>query len=106
VAKYLFEASYEVEGLRGLVREGAAHRRATIEGTVAAMGGHVEALYYAFGDVDVFLIVELPDNVAANALSISVNQSGAVRIKTTVLLSAEDVDQAIGRKVDYRAPGA
>ena len=105
MAKFLFEASYGPEGVRGLVREGAAHRRTNIESTVAELGGHVEALYFAFGDVDAYLIIELPDNVTANALSIAVNQSGALSVKTTVLLTPDEVDQAIARNVKYRAPG-
>jgi uncharacterized protein with GYD domain len=105
MAKFLFEASYGPQGVQGLARDGAAHRRATVESTVTALGGHVEAFYYAFGDVDAYLIIDLPDNIAASALSLAVNQSGAVSIKTTVLLSADEVDQAIARKVDYRPPG-
>jgi uncharacterized protein with GYD domain len=104
MAKFLFEASYGPEGVRGLVREGAAQRHATLQETVTKLSGQVEALYFAFGDVDAYIIVDLPDNVTANALSLAVNQSGAVRIKTTVLLSAKEVDAAIAHEVLYRAP--
>jgi uncharacterized protein with GYD domain len=104
MAKFLFEASYGPEGVRALVREGAAQRHATLQETVTKLGGQVEALYFAFGDVDAYIIVDLPDNVTANALSLAVNQSGAVRIKTTVLLSSKELDAAIAHEVLYRAP--
>jgi uncharacterized protein with GYD domain len=105
MAKFLFEASYGPEGIRGLIRDGAAQRRATIEAAVANLGGGVEAVYFAFGDVDAYIIAELPDNITANALSLAVNQSGALSVKTTVLLSPDEVDAAIAREVLYRAPG-
>ena len=105
MAKFLFEASYTSDGVQGLLRDGAAGRRAAVESAVSGLGGKVEAFYFAFGDVDAFLILDLPDNVAANALSLAINQSGAVRVKTTVLLTPEEIDQAIARQVEYRPPG-
>lgn len=69
------------------------------------MGGTLEAFYYAFGDDDVFTIVDLPDNVSTAALALIVNASGAVKIKTTVLLTPEEVDQVTKKSVDYRPPG-
>jgi uncharacterized protein with GYD domain len=105
MAKYLFEASYASDGVQGLLRDGAASRRDAVESAVSGLGGNIEAFYFAFGDVDAYLIIDLPDNVAANALSLAVNQSGAVRLKTTVLLTADEIDQAIARRVEYRAPG-
>ena len=105
MATYLFEASYSSDGVRGLIRDGGARRRAAIEAAAASLGGRVEAFYFAFGDVDAYLIVDLPDNVRANALSLAVNQSGAVQLKTTVLMTAEEIDQAIAQKVEYQPPG-
>jgi uncharacterized protein with GYD domain len=69
------------------------------------LGGKLETFYFAFGDVDVYLIVDLPDNVAATAIALAVNQSGAVALKTVVLISPEDVDTASKKAVDYRPPG-
>jgi hypothetical protein len=49
--------------------------------------------------------VEMPDNVTAAALSMVVNATGAVAIKATVLLTAEEVDEATTKTISYRAPG-
>jgi hypothetical protein len=38
-------------------------------------------------------------------LSLVINRSGMVHLKTIVLMTPEEVDQAIGQHVDYRAPG-
>ena len=105
MAKYLFEASYTAEGAKGLAREGGSSRRKVLEDVVRSLNGTVEAFYYAFGNVDVYAIVDLPDATAAAALSLAINQSGAVQLKTHVLITPEEVDQASKRPVAYRAPG-
>ena len=103
--KYLFQANYIGDGIKGLLKEGGTSRRTTVEKAYKAVGGKVEAFYYAFGDTDVFVIGELPDNATAAAFALSVASSGLVAIKTTVLLTPEEVDVASKKSVDYRAPG-
>ena len=104
--KYLFQATYTTEGIQGLVRDSASGRRADVQAAVKALGGNVEAFYYAFGDDDVVTIVDLPDNIKAVALGLTTTGSGAVRVRTTPLLTVEDVDKALEIKTQYRAPGA
>jgi uncharacterized protein with GYD domain len=105
MAKYLFEASYTAEGAKGLAKEGGSSRRKKVEKMVKAMDGKLEAFYYAFGPTDVYLIVDVPDSVTATALSLAVNQSGAVQLRTHVLITPEEMDQAAKTSVKYRAPG-
>jgi uncharacterized protein with GYD domain len=105
MAKYLLQASYTQEGLKGLLKDGGSKRRAAAEEALKSVGGRVEALYFAFGEADVYVIAEIPDNVSATAASLTVNASGAVRVKTTVLMTPEEVDQATKKKVTYSAPG-
>jgi len=105
MAKYLFQGSYTEEGLRGLLREGGSQRRDATEQVIGSLGGTVEAYYFAFGDNDFYLIADLPDNVSTVAGSLVVNASGAVNVKTVVLLTPEEVDQAIKMSADYRPPG-
>lgn len=105
MAKYLFEARYSVEGAKGLVREGGSGRRAAVAAMAEGMGGKLEAFYFAFGDVDAYVIVDIPDSVSAAAVALAVNQSGAASVKTVVLLMPEDVDAASKKAVDYRPPG-
>jgi uncharacterized protein with GYD domain len=105
MAKFLIQGNYAQTGIKGLLKEGGSSRRAAIETLVGSVGGKVEAFYYAFGEADVFVIVEMPDNVTAAALSMVVNATGAVAIKATVLLTAEEVDEATTKTISYRAPG-
>lgn len=105
MAKYLLEASYTAEGAKGLAKEGGSSRRKKIEKLIRAVDGRLEAFYYAFGPTDAYLIVDVPDSVTAAALSLAVNQSGAVQLRTHVLLTPEEMDQATKKTIKYRAPG-
>jgi uncharacterized protein with GYD domain len=103
--KYLYQASYTDEGLKGLLKEGGSKRREATERAIKGLGGTMEAYYFAFGDFDACAIVDLPDNVSSSALSLIVNASGTSKVKTIVLLTPEEVDQATKKSVDYRPPG-
>ncbi len=103
--KYLAQCSYTVEGLKGLLKDGGSKRRDAVEQLLKGMGGTLEGFYYAFGDNDLFVILDMPDNVSATAVSLAVNASGTVKVKITVLLTPEEVDQATKKTVDYRPPG-
>ncbi len=70
-----------------------------------SVGGKIEAFYYAFGEDDVIAILDLPDNVTATRLDVTIGAAGLVRTKTTVLLTVEETDQALQEGIDYRAPG-
>ena len=105
--KYLIQASYTVEGTKGLLkaRNGGTKRRTAVSVLMKQLGGRVEAFYYAFGDTDVSVIAEAPDNVTAATVSLAITASGAGSLKTTLLLSPEEIDQAAKKTVTYRPPG-
>lgn len=104
--KFLIEAMYTPQGVQGLQREGASARRDVLGQLAESLGGRLESFHFAFGERDVYLILDLPDNETAAALAMTVNASGAVKAKTVVLLTPEQVDAATQRTVNYRAPGA
>jgi len=104
--KYLVAASYVGDGVKGLVKDGGTARRAAATRAIESVGGHLESFFFAFGDVDAYIVADLPDNTAASALAIAINASGAVRIRTTVLLTVEEVDAAVKKATSYRPPGA
>ena len=109
MAKYLIRASYTEEGLKGLLKEGGSARREAVAEAAESLGGTLEAFYYAFGDTDVFLIVDYPDNVTASAAALVVNSIGMSKIRTTVLITPGEVDQAAElaneKMVAYRPAG-
>ena len=103
--KFLIEASYTTEGLKGLQKEKAASRRAVVTKMVKDLGGKVEVFYWSFGDRDAIVVVDLPDATIASALALTVSSTGMVQTKTTTLFTAEEVDKAFRKTVKYRAPG-
>ena len=105
MAKYLWQANYVGEGLKGLLQEGGSSRRALVEKVIDSMGGKLEAFYYAFGETDLYAIVEMPDNVSTAAFALTVTASGAVTLKTTVLMTPEEIDKAAKKIPNYRPPG-
>jgi len=103
--KYLIEANYVGEGIKGLLKDGGSGRLAAVEQLVKSVGGTVEGFYYAFGDTDAFVIVDLPDNATASAVSLTVSSTGLVTAKTTVLMTPAEVDEVVKKTPSYRAPG-
>ncbi len=105
MAKYLVNFKYTQDGLKGLFAEGGTKRRQATEQLVKSLGGKLEAYYYTFGYEDGFAVVDLPDNSSAASASLVVSASGAVSSSVTVLLTPEEIDQAVKRSATYRPPG-
>jgi uncharacterized protein with GYD domain len=103
--KYLVQASYLSEGVKGLLKEGGSGRRAAVDALFNSLGGSVEVFYFAFGDEDLYIIGDLPDNAAAAALTMRVNAAGITKVRTTVLLTAQEMDAAVKKTSVYRPPG-
>ncbi|MEU7854303.1 GYD domain-containing protein [Nonomuraea sp. NPDC049141] len=104
--KYLIQASYSVDGIKGVLRDGGTARCRVVERMLESVGGRVEQMYFAFGENDVYIIGDLPNNAASAAIGLAVTAAGGARTKTVVLLTPEEIDEAARQEVDYRAPGA
>ena len=104
--KYLLKVSYSAEGTKGLIKEGGSKRRAAAQQLVQSAGGKLEVFYFAFGDCDAYAIADMPDAVSGAAASLAVNATGAVSIKTTMLLTPEEMDAAAKKTISYRPPGS
>lgn len=104
--RYMICANYTLEGLQGLLKEGGTGRKQAIETLTSSLGGHLVSLDYAFGADDVYAICELPDDETAAAVSLRITASGSVNVRVIKLLSPEQIDTAIDRKLEYRKPGA
>lgn len=103
--KFMVQASYTAEGLKALHNKKASSRREAIEAAARSIGGKLESMHFCLGDYDVVTIIDVPDHVAVAALSLAASASGLVRTKTTALLTVEEADQALAKKIDYRPPG-
>jgi uncharacterized protein with GYD domain len=104
--KYLFAANYTKQGVEGIRSAGGQSRVDAITSMTEGVGGSLESFYFAFGDVDAYVIVDLPDDETAAAVALAVGASGAAGVRTTKLLTAAQVDAARGKDVGYRPPGS
>jgi uncharacterized protein with GYD domain len=103
--KFLIEATYNSEGTKGLLKDGGTKRQAVVKKAVEDLGGKLEAFYYAFGETDCVVIVDVPDVISGLAIAMAVDSSGEVHLKTTPLISPADIDAACHKTVHYTAPG-
>ena len=106
MAKFLIQASYTSEGIKALKASGGSARREIVERAAKSVGGTVEAMYFAFGDHDVVVVADFPDNASAAAMALTVGANAPVRLRTTPLLTAEEVDKAVKIQVEYQPPKA
>ncbi len=103
--KYLMQVNYVGDGVKGLLKDGGSKRRAVTEKLIKSVGGSLDAYYYAFGDTDLYLIAEFPNHAAAAASALNVTATGTVTVKTTVLMTPEEVEDAAKLKPTYTPPG-
>ena len=106
MSKFLFEASYTTDGIKGVQSAGGSSRRDAVAQVAESVGGKLESFYFAFGEQDAYVVVELPDNESAAAVALTVNSAGGATVKTVVLLTPEEVDDAAKQSVDYKPPGS
>ncbi len=76
--KYLIQASYTADGLKGLLREGGTKRRTAVQQLVESVGGKLETMYFGFGSDNVLMIIDAPDNVAVAAATLT---AGAPQVR-------------------------
>lgn len=84
-------------------------RREALAPVIKSAGGTLHGFWYAFGEADGFVLLELPDDVAAASILAMVAATGAfTALSTTRLLTVDEMLDALSRggRIDYRPPGA
>jgi uncharacterized protein with GYD domain len=104
--RYLFTARYSPEAAKTIMATGGTARATNIDTMVTGLGGRMESFHFAFGDEDAFVIVDLPDAQSAAAVALTISGTGVAQVRTTVLLTPEEVDAAAQLRPDYRPPRA
>lgn len=105
MASFLVQFSYTEQGLKGVMKEGGSKRRDAVEQLIKSLGGRLVGYYFAFGEYDGLALIDGLENVDAAAAGLIVAASGAVKTKTTVLLTPEEIDKSTRKSGTYRAPG-
>ena len=105
MAKYLLQANYTTDGVKGLLKEGGTSRRDAVKKAYRSLGAKVESFYFGFGETDVYVIADVPDNATMAALALNVSATGLASVRTTALLTPEEIDKAAKKTPSYRPPG-
>jgi uncharacterized protein with GYD domain len=87
------------------MKDGGTKRRKRTEEILKAAGGKLEVFYFAYGEHDAYMIADIPDTASVAAICLAVNASGAATLRTTVLLTPEDLDKASEKTFAYTPPG-
>jgi uncharacterized protein with GYD domain len=107
MSKYMIKASYSPEGIKGVMAKGGSARVDAIKKLASGVGGSLESCYFAFGDEDLYAIVDAPSHEAMAAIAGTVTSTGALSsYQTIVLLTADEIDAAAKQTIDYTPPGA
>ena len=107
MAYYLMQIAYTPEAWASLVRN-PQDRIEAVRPAVERLVGRLQGAWFSFGEYDLTIILEMPDNVSVAAFSIAVSAGGALKaVKTTPLLPVSEAVEALRRAggVDYRPPG-
>ncbi len=105
--KYMYQVAYTSESWATQLGS-PQDREQQIGEVVQRLGGRLESFYYAFGDYDVVLVADFPDNESAAAISLAAASGGAVKsIKTTPLMTTSQGMEAMRKAAGaaYRPPG-
>ena len=101
---YLQQVSYSQEGWAALVSN-PQNRIEAVRPAIEKLGGKIEAAWFSFGDYDIVVIADMPDNVSAAAIAMAFAAGGACKsVQTTPLISPEEAVQALqrARECGYR----
>jgi uncharacterized protein with GYD domain len=92
---YLHQVAYSREGWQALVKH-PQNRVEAIKPAIEKLGGKIKSAWFAFGEYDVVVFSEMPDNVNAAAIAMAFAAGGACKaVQTTVLLSVEEAVEAM-----------
>jgi uncharacterized protein with GYD domain len=105
---YMLQATYSPQAWSGMVKS-PQNRLDAVRPVVEKLGGKIEGGWLAFGEYDIVLVCQLPDNVSAAAFSMAASAGGAVTgVKTTPLMTIDEAMEAMRKAsgVGYRPPSS
>jgi uncharacterized protein with GYD domain len=103
MALYMYQAAYTPESLAAQIRE-PKDRIQVVKPAIDAVGATILASGYPFGEYDVLVVFEAPDDTAAAGLALAIGAGGAIKAaKTTRLLNGQEWIESL-RKAQGAAP--
>lgn len=108
MASYMVQASYTSQALASLIKN-PENRTEVVKKVAKKLGGKLSASWLSFGEYDLVMVVEMPDNVSMASFAVAAAAGGSLKsVKTTPLLSIDDAMAAVKKAATsgYRPIGA
>ena len=105
--RYLYQLAYTSDSWATQLKD-PQNRVEKVRGSIEQLGGKVVDAYYTFGEYDILVIMDMPDNVSASAFALAVAAGGAAKAaKTTPLMSIDEGIEAMrkGAGSSYKPAG-
>jgi uncharacterized protein with GYD domain len=97
---FLHQIAYTREGWQAIVNN-PQDRIEAVRPAIEKLGGKIDTAWFAFGDYDVVIITEMPNNVSAAAIAIAFAAGGACKaVQTTPLMSTAEALEAMKKAKD------
>ena len=106
--RYLYQAAYTSQSLAAQIKN-PADRLQVVADQIRSTGVTLVAGAYTFGDYDIAIVMEAPDDVAMAAVAVAIAAGGAIKsAHTTRLLSGDEYVAALKKagSVGYRPAGS
>ena len=106
---YMMRVKFSANSVKALVSK--PHDRTNVaKQLIESFGGKLHHYYLAFGEYDVILIAEFPDNASAVGVAMAATSTGAYTgFETTPLLTPHEAEAAMKKahdtKTDFKPPG-
>ncbi len=90
MAYYLLQGAYTSEAWANLLKN-PTDRTEAVRPIIEKLGGSLDGAWFAFGEYDVVLILQMPDNLSAAALAVAFSRGGTFKsVKTIPLIEIKD----------------
>jgi len=101
---YIYQAAYTAESLAAQLKQPQDRLQVAARPVIEAVGGKLLAGGFSFGEYDVNVVYEAPDDVSAAAVALAVAAGGALKsAKTTKLLSGAEWVEALRKAASVGA---
>ena len=105
MAFYMIQGAYTAEAMATMAKN-PQDRSVPVRELVQKLGGRLISLYFCFGEYDVVVLVELPDDSAATAVAMAAVSPGHLKAyKTTKLFTIEETMEAMRKAGSLAFPG-
>lgn len=90
MALYMYQAAYTAESWAAQIKDPQNRVESIGQQVCEAAGGQFIGGWLCFGDYDLVIIADVPDNESMAAIALAVGSGGSIQSsKTTVLMSGE-----------------